>query len=171
MIFKSLHNKLLSKKIEKSLTELSKDYRIKPNPIKTLACIVDPSFPISIDNFIDLSNSLGLKEKDFKIITFQRNRNIFNVFSSLNITPECVSFYGNLNGKDSLEFISFEYDLLINFFKSNRFLALLSSKTNAKFRVGFESVDSRLNDLIFSQKIKKYNDFKNEIIKYLKMIK
>jgi hypothetical protein len=37
--------------------------------------------------------------------------------------------------------------------------------------VGFESVDSRLNDLIFSQKIKKYNDFKNEIIKYLKMIK
>ena len=171
MIFKSLHNKLLSKKIEKSLTELSKDYRIKPNPIKTLACIVDPSFPISIDNFIDLSNSLGLKEKDFKIITFQRNRNIFNVFSSLNMTPECVSFYGNLNGKDSLEFISFEYDLLINFFKSNRFLTLLSSKTNAKFRVGFESVDSRLNDLIFSEKIKKYNDFKNEIIKYLKMIK
>ncbi len=171
MIFKSLHNKLLSKKIEKSLTELSKDNRIKPNPIKTLACIVDPSFPISIDNFIDLSNSLGLKEKDFKIITFQRNRNIFNVFSSLNMTPECVSFYGNLNGKDSLEFISFEYDLLINFFKSNRFLALLSSKTNAKFRVGFESADSRLNDLIFSQKIKKYNVFKNEIIKYLKMIK
>ena len=156
MIFKSLHNRLLSKKIEKSLTELSKDHRIKPNPIKTLACIVDPSFPISTDNFIDLSNSLGLKEKDFKIITFQKNRNIFNVFSSLNMTPECVSFYGNLDGKDSLEFVSFEYDLLINLFKSNRFLTLLSSKTNAKFRVGFESVDSRLNDLIFSQKIIKY---------------
>jgi|TARA_B110000444_G_scaffold34577_1_gene29974 hypothetical protein len=171
MIFKSLHNRLLSKKIEKSLTELSKDHRIKPNPIKTLACIVDPSFPISTDNFIDLSNSLGLKEKDFKIITFQKNRNIFNVFSSLNMTPECVSFYGNLDGKDSLEFVSFEYDLLINLFKSNRFLTLLSSKTNAKFRVGFESVDSRLNDLIFSQKIIKYNDFKTEIVKYLKMIK
>ena len=171
MIFKSLHNRLLSKKIEKSLTELSKDHRIKPNPIKTLACIVDPSFPISPDNFIDLSNSLGLKEKDFKIITFQKNRNIFNVFSSLNMTPECVSFYGNLDGKDSLEFVSFEYDLLINLFKSNRFLTLLSSKTNAKFRVGFESVDSRLNDLIFSQKIIKYNDFKTEIVKYLKMIK
>ena len=171
MIFKSLHNRLLSKKIEKSLTELSKDHRIKPNPIKTLACIVDPSFPISTDNFIDLSNSLGLKEKDFKIITFQKNRNIFNVFSSLNMTPECVSFYGNLDGKDSLEFVSFEYDLLINLFKSNRFLTLLSSKTNAKFRVGFESVDSRLNDLIFSQKIIKYNDFKTEIVKYLKMIR
>ena len=171
MIFKSLHNKLLNKKIEKSLTKLSLENRFKPNPIKTLACIIDPSFPISVDNFIDLSNSLGLKDKDLKIITFQENKNIFNVFSSLNITPKCVSFSGNLTGKDSLEFISFECDLLINFFKSNKFLTLLSSKTNAKFRVGFESVDSKLNDLIFSEKIKKYKDFKVELIKYLKMIK
>ena len=171
MIFKSLHNKLLNKKIKKSLNKLTLEDRIKPNPIKTLACIIDPSFPISVENFIDLSASLGLKEKDLKIITFQENKNIYNVFSSMNITPACISFYGNLNGKDSLEFISFEYDLLINFFKSNRFLTLLSSKTNAKFRVGFESVDSKLNDLIFSERIKKYKDFKSELIKYLKMIK
>ena len=171
MIFKSLHNKLLNKKIKKSLNKLTLEDRIKPNPIKTLACIIDPSFPISVENFIDLSASLGLKEKDLKIITFQENKNIYNVFSSMNITPACISFYGNLRGKDSLEFISFEYDLLINFFKSNRFLTLLSSKTNAKFRVGFESVDSKLNDLIFSEQIKKYKDFKSELIKYLKMIK
>jgi hypothetical protein len=171
MIFQSLHNKLLNKKIEKSLRKLSSEQRSKPNPIRTLACIIDPSFPISVENFIDLANALGLKEKDLKIITFQENKNIFNVFSSMNITPKCVSFYGNICGKDSLEFISFEYDLLINFFKSNRFLTLLSSKTNAKFRVGFESVDSKLNDLIFSEKIKKYNNFKAELIKYLNMIK
>lgn len=171
MIFKSLHNKLLDKKINKSLNKLSVEHRDKPNPIKTLACIIDPSLTISVENFMDLSNSLGLKDKDMKIITFQENSNTYNVFSSMNITPKCVSFYGNINGKDSLEFISFKYDLLINFFKKNRFLTLLSSKTNAKFRVGFESVDSKLNDLIFSEKIIKYNAFKTELIKYLKMIK
>jgi hypothetical protein len=171
MIFKSLHNKLLNKKISNSLEKLSQQTRFKPNPIKTLGCIVDPSFPISVENFIDLSISLGLKEKDLKIITFQENKNIFNVFSAMNITPSCVSFNGNIKGKDSLEFVSFEYDLLINFFKSNRLLTLLSSKTNAKFRVGFESVNSNLNDLIFSNKIKKYKNFKSELIKYLKMIK
>ncbi len=171
MIFKSLHNKLLKKKIENSLIKLSNQRRFKPNPIKTLGCIVDPSFPVSVDKFIELSNSLGLKEKDFKIITFQENKNTFNVFSNMNMTPECVSFSGNLNGKDSLEFISFEFDLLINFFRSNNFLILLSSKTNAKFRVGFESVDSKLNDLIFSKKIKNFLDFKLELIKYLKLIK
>ena len=171
MIFKSLHNKLLDKNIEKSLDKLSNQRRYKPNPIKTLGCIIDPSFPVSVDKFINLSNSLGLKEKDLKIITFQENKNTFNVFSNMNITPECISFTGKLNGKDSLEFISFEFDLLINFFKSNHYLILLSSKTNAKFRVGFESVDSKLNDLIFSEKIKNYLEFKMELIKYLKLIK
>ena len=78
---------------------------------------------------------------------------------------------GNLSGQDSLEFISYKYDMLINFFKSNTFLTLLSSKTNAKFRVGFDSVDPNLNDLIFSDKIKRFSDFKYELIKYLKMIK
>ena len=171
MIFKSLHNKLLNKKIHNSLLSLSKENRNKPKKIKTLACIVDPKLSISVDNFIDLSHSINLQEKDLKIITFQENRNSFNVFSSMNITPSCVTYFGNLDGKDSLEFISFEYDMLINFFKSNKFLTLLSSKTKANFRVGFDSVNSDLNDLIFSEKLKKYSEFKYELIKYLKMIK
>tara|TARA_B110000503_G_scaffold54194_1_gene87056 strand:+ start:33634 stop:34149 length:516 start_codon:yes stop_codon:yes gene_type:complete len=171
MIFKSLHQKLLRKKVNKSLIDLSEQIRIKPNPIKSLGCIVDPSFPISVDVFIDLANSIGLKEKDLKIITFQEDKNTFNVFSNMNITPECVSFYGNLTGKDSLEFISKDYDLLINFFKSSPLLTLLSSKTKAKFRVGFESAENQLNDLIFSNKIKKFKSFKIELIKYLNLIK
>ena len=162
---------MLNKKIHNSLLSLSKENRNKPKKIKTLACIVDPKLSISVDNFIDLSHSINLQEKDLKIITFQENRNSFNVFSSMNITPSCVTYFGNLDGKDSLEFISFEYDMLINFFKSNKFLTLLSSKTKANFRVGFDSVNSDLNDLIFSEKLKKYSEFKYELIKYLKMIK
>jgi hypothetical protein len=55
---------------------------------------------------------------------------------------------------------------------SSRFdLKKLINKSYSKFRVGFESVNSNLNDLIFSNKIKKYKNFKSELIKYLKMIK
>ncbi len=89
----------------------------------------------------------------------------------MNITPKSISYTGNLTGRDSLEFISYDYDLLINFFKSSDVLTLLSSKVNAKFRVGFNSVDSRLNDLIFSDKMKKFKEFDSELIKYLKLIR
>ena len=42
MIFKSLHENLLKKKINKSLLSLEAQNRAKPSPIKTLGCIVDP---------------------------------------------------------------------------------------------------------------------------------
>jgi hypothetical protein len=171
MIFKSLHESLVKKKINKSLELLNEQIRIKPNPIKTIGCIIDPLFPVEVNNFIKLVNKIGLKEKDLKLITFQENENGFNIFSNMNVTPKSISFTGNLTGKDSLEFISYDYDLLINFFKSNNVLTLLSSKVNAKFRVGFSSVDSRLNDLMFSHKIKKYKEFDSELIKYLRIIK
>ena len=171
MIFKSLHENLVKKKINKSLELLNNQTRIKPNPIKTIGCIIDPMFPVEVSNFIKLVHRIGLKEKDLKLITFQENDNGFNIFSNMNITPKSISYTGNLTGKDSLEFISYDYDLLINFFKFNDVLTLLSSKVNAKFRVGFSSVDSRLNDLIFSEKIKKFKEFDSELIKYLRIIK
>ena len=171
MIFKSLHKSLVKKKINKSLELLNEQIRIKPNPIKTIGCIIDPLFPVEVNNFIKLVNKIGLKEKDLKLITFQENENGFNIFSNMNVTPKSISFTGNLTGKDSLEFISYDYDLLINFFKSNNVLTLLSSKVNAKFRVGFSSVDSRLNDLMFSDKINKFKEFDSELIKYLRIIK
>ncbi len=171
MIFKSLHESLVKKKINKSLELLNEQIRIKPNPVKTIGCIIDPLFPVEVNNFIKLVNKIGLKEKDLKLITFQENENGFNIFSNMNVTPKSISFTGNLTGKDSLEFISYDYDLLINFFKSNNVLTLLSSKVNAKFRVGFSSVDSRLNDLMFSDKINKFKEFDSELIKYLRIIK
>jgi len=171
MIFKSLHESLVKKKINKSLVLLNEQIRIKPNPVKTIGCIIDPLFPVEVNNFIKLVNKIGLKEKDLKLITFQENENGFNIFSNMNVTPKSISFTGNLTGKDSLEFISYDYDLLINFFKSNNVLTLLSSKVNAKFRVGFSSVDSRLNDLMFSDKINKFKEFDSELIKYLRIIK
>ena len=171
MIFKSLHENLVKKKINKSLELLNNQTRIKPNPIKTIGCIIDPMFPVEVSNFIKLVHRIGLKEKDLKLITFQENDNGFNIFSNMNITPTSISFYGNLNGNDSLEFISYEYDLLVNFFNANDVLTLLSSKANAKFRIGFDSVDPRLNDLIFSNKIKKFNEFEKEFVKYLNLIK
>ena len=68
MIFKSLHENLLKKKINKSLLSLEAQNRSKPSPIKTLGCIVDPMFPVDVNNFINLANRIGLKDKDLKII-------------------------------------------------------------------------------------------------------
>ena len=65
MIFKSLHENLLKKKINKSLLSLEAQNRAKPSPIKTLGCIVDPMFPVDVNNFINpnYNNKIDLFKK------------------------------------------------------------------------------------------------------------
>ena len=169
-LLNKLRTRFLENKIDESISILKSSHRSPTKPIKSIGCIVDTNLDLDYSDILDLAVEMGLKEKDIKIISYSNS--IYNdPFCKMRISDKSVNFYGNIISADAEEFTSSKYDILINYFGENRILTLLSSKTNAKFRVGFESVDSRLNDLIFSQKIKKYNDFKNEIIKYLKMIK
>jgi hypothetical protein len=61
--------------------------------------------------------------------------------------------------------------MLINYFGDNRILTLLSSKTRAKFRVGFDSSNQNINDIIFTDIFNNFGKFRNQLIKYLKYIK
>ena len=173
-MFKKLLNKLrtrfLENKIDETISILKSSYRSPKKPIKSIGCIVDTNLDLDYSDILDLAREMGLKEKDIKIISYSNS--IYNdPFCKMRISDKSVNFYGNIISADAEEFTSSKYDILINYFGENRILTLLSSKTNAKFRVGFDSVDSKLNDLIFSDKIKRFSDFKYELIKYLKMIK
>ena len=49
------------------------------------------------------------------------------------------------------DFCDKDFDLLINYFITTRpALSLVSAQTKSRIRVGFQAVDQRLNDLIFS---------------------
>ena len=78
---------------------------------------------------------IGLKEKDIKIISFSDTGDPFSKWEyQMN-----QLFYGNIVSNDANEFISYDYDLLINYFGDNKILTLISSKVNSKFRVGFDN--------------------------------
>ena len=89
----------------------------------------------------------------------------------MRISKDSISFYGNIVSSDANEFISYDYDLLINYFGNNKILTLISSKVNAKFRVGFDNSNKDINDIIFSNIFNNFAKFSNELIKYLKKIK
>ena len=89
----------------------------------------------------------------------------------MRISKESVNFYGNIVSTDANEFISYNYDLLINYFGDNEILTLISSKVNAKFRIGFDNSNKDINDIIFSNIFNNFVKFSNEFIKYLEKIK
>ncbi len=169
-IYKYLRNKFLKDKIFDSIKILKNRDRRFSKPINKIGCIIDTKLDIDYYQIHELIEKIGLKEKDIKIISFS-DTNFNDPFSKMRISKESVNFYGNIVSSDANEFISYNYDLLINYFGDNEILTLISSKVNAKFRIGFDNSNKDINDIIFSNIFNNFAKFSNELIKYLEKIK
>tara|TARA_A100001011_G_C13889443_1_gene666357 strand:+ start:157 stop:675 length:519 start_codon:yes stop_codon:yes gene_type:complete len=167
---KYLRNRFLNRKIDDSIKSLKNLERNFSKPINKVGCIIDTNLDVDYYQILELIEKIDLKEKDIKIISFS-DTNFNDPFSKMRISKDSISFYGNIVSSDANEFISYDYDLLINYFGNNKILTLISSKVNAKFRVGFDNSNKDINDIIFSNIFNNFAKFSNELIKYLKKIK
>ena len=105
-----------------------------------------------------------------KIISFSNS--IYNdPFCEMRISEKSVNFYGKIISADADEFISQNYDMLINYFGDNKVLTLLSSKTNAKIRIGFDTSNQNINDIIFNDIFNNFKKFREQLLKYLNFLK
>ena len=169
-LFNNLKERFLENKIKESILILKSSNRSPKKPIKSIGCIVDTNLDLDYSDILDLAIEMGLKEKDIKIISYS-NSFYNDPFCKMRISDKSVNFYGNIISPDVEEFTSSSYDMLINYFGNNRILTLLSSKTRAKFRVGFDSSNQNINDIIFTDIFNNFGKFRNQLIKYLKYIK
>ncbi len=167
---KYLRNRFLNRKIDDSIKSLKNLERNFSKPINKVGCIIDTNLDVDHYQILELIEKIDLKEKDIKIISFS-DTNFNDPFSKMRISKDSISFYGNIVSSDANEFISYDYDLLLNYFGDNKILTLISSKVNAKFRVGFDNSNKDINDIIFSNIFNNFAKFSNELIKYLKKIK
>ena len=169
-IINKFRQRFLEKKIQESITSLKSSSRKLQKPIKTIGCIVDTSLDLDYSDILDLAFEIGLKEKDFKIISFSNS--IYNdPFCKMRISEKSVNFYGKIISADADEFISQNYDMLINYFGDNKVLTLLSSKTNAKIRIGFDTSNQNINDIIFNDIFNNFKKFREQLLKYLNFLK
>ena len=169
-LLKNISNGYLSKNIKRSIANLNdnrKDFKL---PILKVGCIIDTNLDVDYFQILELMKKIGLKQKDVKIISYSDTA--FNdPFSKMRISKDSINFYGKIVSADANEFISYDYDLLINYFGDNEILTLISSKTNSNFRVGYSESNKNINDIMFSNFFNNFEKFSNELIKYLKFLK
>lgn len=169
-LLKNISNEYLNRNIKRSIANLNdnrKDFKL---PILKVGCIIDTNLDVDYFQILDLMEKIGLKQKDVKIISYSDTA--FNdPFSKMRISKDSINFYGKIVSADANEFISYDYDLLINYFGDNEILTLISSKTNSNCRVGYSESNNNINDIIFSNFFNNFEKFSNELIKYLKFLK
>lgn len=139
--------------------------------ISTVGIIIDESYFFDKDDLISELTDGGIKKDALQILSFRERIKPKEVVECCHFTRRDISVSGEFLKQDVADFINTPFDLLINYYDVEKAPLLLATiKSKAKFKVGFATVDNRLNSFMISSQAEKYSEFASELIKYLKIL-
>ena len=173
-MFNGIKDKVKLRAAKKFLeTELKKPITVveRPGGISKIACLVDLDTFNDTNLFFEFIEDYALRPNAINIIGYKSFYDKNSPYATPVFSDKDLGWNGNIENSYVLEFLSRDYDLLVNYYnKDNLLLNLMSLKTNARVRVGFAEVDLHFNDLIINSPIKDFKTFKKELGKYLKVL-
>ncbi|EAR00419.1 DUF6913 domain-containing protein [Maribacter sp. HTCC2170] len=139
--------------------------------ITAIGCLVDLDNFEKPELFFEFVDEYNLRPNAVKIIGYKSYYDKNSPYSTPVFSDKDLGWKGEIENSYALEFLSRDYDLLVNYYnEENLLLQLMTVKTKARVKVGFKEVDQRLNDLILEIPIKDFKTFKLELKKYLKVL-
>ena len=93
------------------------------------------------------------------------------VFEHLTFSYNDISWTGAITNPEVLKFIDTKFDLLLNYYDTDKAALLITSNhSKANFKVGFSTVDKRINHFMIDTNAENYTVFVDELFKYLKIL-
>lgn len=175
MSLKGLKSKFKHKSAEKYLRQELKGFPPpwkRKGPIATVGIIVDLERFTREERFHSLVDMLGLRPNAIRIIGYRAQYDKNSPYATPVFSDKDLGWKGAIENSYVLEFLSREYDLLINYFDEPRLmLQLLSLKARAGMRIGFPGINPVFNDLILECSLTDFEVVREEILKYLTLLK
>ncbi|PIB23854.1 hypothetical protein BFP77_16255 [Maribacter sp. 4U21] len=175
MFLKGIKDKFKQKsgrKFIKQTLENGASETTRSKGITKLGCIVDLDKFQNADLFYQFLEDFKLKPNAVKIIGYKSYYDKNSPYATPVFSDKDLGWKGAIENSYALEFLSREYDLLVNYYnEDNLLLNLMSVKTKARLKVGFKEVDPSFNDLILDTPMSDFNMFKAELKKYLGVFK
>ncbi len=174
MFLQGLKDKFKHKSGEKFLkNELLKipDLERNRKEIKKVGVIVDLDTFQNADLFYQFIEMFNLRPNAVKIMGYRGFYDKNSPYSTPVFSDKDLGWGGAVENSYALEFLTKEYDLLVNYYTQDiLILKLMTVKTRARIKVGFAELDPELNDLILQTQLQDFNTFKTELKKYLKVM-
>lgn len=160
---------LLKKSLKKQLSNVKQESL--NCPIATVGLIVDDSIFFETSELKKEIILNKIASDTIKIIVYCDALKTKQVYSHPTFDSKVLNYRGEFNQKEINDFISDEFDLLISYYTVEKpFLLLLTHKSKAKFKVGFSTIDKRLNHLLINIAVENYKGFVQELFRYLKIL-
>lgn len=162
-------NFVLKKTLKKSLCNVKAESF--NSPVIRVGLIVDESYFLETAALKQEIISKGIDGNNIKTIVYRDVLKSKEVYSEPTFGMKDVNFKSEFKQQFIKDFISDEFDLLINYYTIEKpCLLFLTNNSKAKFKVGFSTVDKRLNHFLINIGAEDYKGYIGELFRYLKIL-
>ena len=169
MFSKIIKDFFLKRIISSKLTNANLEVSV--SKINTIGIIIDESYFTNIDSLKKEIEQYGVEVNKIQILLFKKKVSKKEIVKELFFTRSNVKINGEINKEDVNAFLEQQFDLLINYYEVERpSLLLVSKASKAKFKVGFSTVDKRINHFMINTSLIQHKEFVFELFKYLKIL-
>ncbi len=169
MFLKYIKGLIIKKTLKNSLQDVQ--VKVFSTPIKTVGLFIDETYFFDKQSLIDRIIENGIAVDNLKIIAYREVFKKDDEYLQPTFGLKDFSFKGQIKQGKINDFVNEEFDLLINYYDIEKpIMLLLSNNSKAKFKVGFSSVDKRLNHLMINSTVEDHNVFTHELFRYLKIL-
>lgn len=169
MFYNIIKNFFLKKNVIKRLTYQTS--LASNEKVVTVGILVDETYFNETSQLVERIVSQGIVQNNISILVYKDKIKAKEVVKEPFLSLKNISISGEIDKKEVNDFIDTSFDLLINYYDVNKSaLLLLSAKSKSKFKVGFDTVDKRVNHFIIKTVVDDFNEFVLELFKYLKIL-
>ena len=159
-LLKVLKNNLHNVKSSKEITS-----------IQTVGLLIDESYFFEKEDLVNELIANGISENKIKIIVYRDKIKKNEVYSQPTFSLKHLNWNSQITNPEINEFINEKFDVLVSYYDMEKaFLLKLTQSSKARFKVGFSSVDKRLNHLMINTNAENHTVFVHELFRYLKIL-
>jgi hypothetical protein len=141
------------------------------NSIKKIGIVFDESYFLGKDLVLEELVQKGFHKNNISILVFKDSIKKTETFTYPVFSYPDLSWIATFDKREIIDFISKDFDLLISYYDVEKApLSLVTHLSKATFKVGFASIDKRLNHFMIDTNAKKQKIFIEELYKYLKIL-
>ena len=169
MFLNYIKNYFLLKFLKNNLhnTKISKDI----SSIQTVGLLIDESYFLEKEALIAEIIANGISESNMKIIVYRDKWKKNEDYSHPTFGIKHLNWNAQITEPVVREFIKEKFDLLISYYDIEKaFLKKVTNHSRAQFKVGFSSVDKKLNHLMINTNAENHTVFVHELFRYLKIL-
>lgn len=164
--FKNISTKKIIKNRLSNVKHLASEKKLK-----TVGIIIDESYFYQREALIKELIQHGIDQNSIQVLVYKDKITKNDVFDFPVFSHKDLSWHGTVDNKEVKEFIAEPFDLLINYYDTEKSaLLLVSHLSKASFKVGFSSIDKRVNHFMITTNAENYTVFLDELFKYLKIL-